>query len=110
MPPVKPEPVGADQLYCVPAGTSPLTPSVGVTTKATPPQVVVLIGVIAAVGLIVSVTVKLLPIHDPDTADTVYLAVCGALVGFSNVPAILLRLVPDNPPVNPPVTTGTGHV
>ena len=57
-PPVKPVPVGADQLYKVPLGTTPLVTSVGVTVKATPLHVVVLIGVMIACGLILTVTVN----------------------------------------------------
>jgi hypothetical protein len=57
-PPVKPVPVGAVQVYKVPAGTTPLVPSVGVTLKSTPLHVVVLIGVMMPTGLIVTVTVN----------------------------------------------------
>ena len=58
-PPVTP---GTDQLYVVPTGTIPFTPSVGVTVNNTPLQLTVLIAVITAVGLSVTVKVKLLPI------------------------------------------------
>ena len=63
-PPVKP-PVttGTDHVYKVPAGTIPLVPLVGVTLKATPLQLTVVIAVITAVGLIV--TVKVNGVADP---------------------------------------------
>ena len=57
-PPVKPAPVGAGQLYNVPVGITPLVTSVGVTVKATPVHVVVLIGVTIACGLMLTVTVN----------------------------------------------------
>ena len=57
-PPVKPAPVGAGQLYKVPVGITPLVTSVGVTVKATPVHVVVLIGVMIACGLMLTVTVN----------------------------------------------------
>ena len=57
-PPVNPVPVGADQLYNVPAGTTPFVTSVGVTVNCTPVQVVVLIGVMIPTGLTVTVTVN----------------------------------------------------
>ena len=60
-PPVKPVPVGAVQVYCVPAGTTPLVTSVGVTVNVTPVHVVVLIGVMIPTGLTVTVTVNAAP-------------------------------------------------
>ncbi len=57
-PPEKPVPVGDVQVYKVPAGTTPLVTSVGVTLKSTPLHVVVLIGVMIPTGLIVTVTVN----------------------------------------------------
>ncbi len=66
-PPVNPVPVGVDQVYNVPAGTTPFVTSVGVTLNITPLQVVVLIGLIMPTGLIVTVTVNV----DPDPQLTV---------------------------------------
>ena len=60
-PPVKPAPVGADHENKVPAGTTPLVTSVGVTVNSTPVQVVVLIGVIIPIGLTVTVNVNGVP-------------------------------------------------
>ena len=57
-PPVKPEPVGVDQLYNVPAGMIPFTPLVGVTLKLTPLQVMVVIVFTDAAGVMVTVTVN----------------------------------------------------
>ena len=73
MPPVTP---GTPQLYVVPDGITPLVPFVGVTLKNTPLQVVVLIGVILAYGLILTVTVNVAPVQVPDNGVTVYVAVC----------------------------------
>ena len=61
-PPVIPVPVGALQVKVVPAGIIPFVPSVGVTLKNTPLQVVVLIAVTAALGLILTVTVNVAPV------------------------------------------------
>ena len=57
-PPVNPVPVGVDQVYRVPAGTTPLVTSVGVTVNSIPLHVVVLIGLMIPTGLIVTVTVN----------------------------------------------------
>ena len=70
-PPVKPDPVGDDQVYKVPAGTIPLTPFVGVTLNNKPLHIVVLIGVIVAKGLIVTVTVNAVPVQFPDSGVTI---------------------------------------
>ena len=43
----------------------------GVAVKAVPPQIVLLIAVMAGVGLIVTVTVKVAPIQLPDKGVTV---------------------------------------
>ena len=106
-PPVKPLPVGAVHVYVVPAGTIPLVPFTGLTVNNTPPQLVVLIGVITAVGLIVTVNVNdaFVP-HKVDVGVTVYVAVCCVFVGFVNVPVIVDAPLPVPPPVNPPVTLG----
>ena len=105
-PPVKPLPVGAVHVYVVPAGTIPLVPFTGLTVNNTPPQLVVLIGVITAVGFTVTVTVNVGPVQLPDTGVTVYVAVCVVFVGFVNKPLILTAVVPLTPPVIPPVTPG----
>ena len=71
-PPVNPPvTLGALQLYNVPAGTIPLVRFVGLTVKATPLQLTVLIAVITAVGLIVTVTVKTAPVQVPVIGVTV---------------------------------------
>ena len=62
---------GVLQLYKVPAGTTPSVPLVGVNVNNTPLQVIVVIAVTLAVGLIVTVTAKLAPVHVPDTGVTV---------------------------------------
>ena len=61
-PPEKPEPVGSAQANFVPPGTIPFIPSVGVTVKVNHAQIVVLIGLIAATGFTVTVSVKLAPL------------------------------------------------
>ena len=68
MPPVT---LGADQLYNVPAGTIPSVRLVGVTLKRIPLHEVVVIVVTLATGLIVTVTVKLDPVHTPDNGLTI---------------------------------------
>ena len=109
-PPVKPVPVGVDQVYVVAAGTIPLVTLVGVIAKITPLQVVVLIGVMDATGLIFIVTLNTVPIQLPEVGVSKYVAVTVELVVLFNSPLILL--VPtacDNPPVKPePV--GAVHV
>ena len=69
-PPVKPVPVGTDQLYVVPAGTMPLVPLDGVVLNTVPVHTVVLILVIAATGFIFTVTVNDAPAQLPDTGLT----------------------------------------
>jgi len=69
-PPVKPVPVGVDQLYVVPAGTVPFVPLDGVVLNIDPEHTVVLILVIAATGLIFTVTVNDAPEQLPDTGLT----------------------------------------
>ena len=85
MPPVT---IGADQLYNVPDGTIPLVPSVGVKLNDTPLQVVAVIAEITAVGLMVTDTVKGLPVQEPDTGVTVYVAVTAVLPVLVKVPVI----------------------
>jgi hypothetical protein len=57
-------------------------------------------------GLMVATTVNVEPVHVPLVGVTVYVAVCGMLVGFMSVPLIVDCPVAVAPPVNPPVTTG----
>ena len=61
-PPEKPEPVGKAHVYLVPPGTIPLVPSVGVNVKVNPAQIVVVIGLIAATGFTVTVSVNVAPL------------------------------------------------
>ena len=110
-PPVKPVPVGADQLYKVPLGTTPLVTSVGVTVKATPLHVVVLIGVTIACGLMLTVTVN--DVAGPQSevlGIIVYVAVCAVLVGLNRLPVITDTAVALAPPVSPPVTDGVDQL
>ena len=58
---------GDDQLYVVPAGTIPLLTSVGVTVKADPLHVTVLIAVTVALGLRLTVTLNTEPKQLPVT-------------------------------------------
>ena len=58
-------------------------------------------------GLIVATTVNVGPVQLPLVGVTVYVAVCGMLVGFVSVPLILGCKLAVAPPVNPPVTTGS---
>ena len=63
--------VGADQEYVVPAGNVQFTPLVGVTVINTPLQVVAVIGVVSALGLMVIVVVKAAPTQEPEVGVTV---------------------------------------
>jgi len=67
--------VGADQLYVVPAGTTPFVVFTGVELKATPLQTVLVIAVIAGDGFTVTVRVNGVPAHVPTVGVTVYVAV-----------------------------------
>ena len=87
---MKPVPVGAVHVYNVPVGTIPFRPSVGDTLKVSPLQIVVLIVVITAVGLIVIVIVNVAPVHAPDNGVTIYTAVCVVFNGFVKVPLIVV--------------------
>ena len=51
----------------MPDGTIPLFILTGITVNNTPLQLTVVIAVTLAVGLIVTVTAKLAPVHVPDT-------------------------------------------
>ena len=51
-------------------------------------------------------TVNVGPVQLPLVGVTVYVAVCGTLVGFVSVPLMLDCKLAVAPPVNPPVTTG----
>ena len=109
-PPVNPLPVGALHVYVVPAGTIPFVPFTGLTVNNTPPHPVVLIGVITAVGLIVTVTVNVaFTPHDVEVGVTVYVAVCTVFVGFVKLPVIPDAPLPVPPPVILPVTLGALH-
>lgn len=75
-PPVKPEPEGADQLYVVPAGTKVEGgASTGVTEKDPPLQIVAVWLGMSGFGLMVTVAVKLDPVHVPEVGVTVKRAV-----------------------------------
>ena len=62
------------------------------------------------VGLTVTVTVNVAPVHPPEVGVTVYVAVCTKLVGFVRVLLMFTAFVPIAPPVIPPVTAGNGQV
>ena len=71
-PPVTPPvTIGADQLYVVPAGTTPFTPLVGVTVNNTPLHVTVVIAVITAAGFSVTVNWNDAPAQPFDNGVTV---------------------------------------
>ncbi len=73
----------------------------------TPLHVVALIGVTAAFGLIVTVTVNVDPVPQLTVVGvTIYVAVCELLVPFAKLPVILAAPLPLAPPVIPPVTLG----
>lgn len=100
-PPLKPDPDGADQLNVVPAGITPLIPFVGGAVKVTPPQLVAVISVTAATGLIVTTSVKVFPFPQSAVIGvTIYVAVMAILDVCDNVPEIFVP-VPLTPPVKP---------
>ena len=70
-PPVKPIPVGNDQLYKVPAGTIPFVTFVGDTVNNVPLQVVLVNALMVAIGLMVTVNVNAAPEQVPDKGVTV---------------------------------------
>ena len=103
--------IGADQLYVVPNGTIPLIPLVGEARNAVPLHVVVVIALIVAPGLIVTVNWNDAPApHDAVLGVIVYVALCGVLVAFINVPVILAALLPDAPPLTPVVVIGADQL
>ena len=109
-PPVKPVPVGNNQLYVVPVGTVPFIPFTGAIVKLVPLQVVSDIGLMTPTGFTVTVTVNGVPVQLPEVGVTVYVAICAALVGFTNVWLIELTPVAVTPPVIPPVTDGVDQL
>ena len=70
-PVIPPVTAGADQLYVVPVGTTPLVLLTGVTVKAEPEQTNEVIAVIDGVGFTVTVTVNALPVQVPEVGVTV---------------------------------------
>ena len=83
-PPVKlPVTVGALQAYVVPVGTISPPALLGVTVNPVPLQVLAVLFAIVAIGLTVTVTVKLAPTQlpaSPLVGVTVYTTVCAALL------------------------------
>ena len=71
-PPVSPPvTIGTDQLYVVPAGTTPLVPLTGVVVNSIPLHVVADIELIVAFGLTVTVNWKVAPVQLPVNGVTV---------------------------------------
>jgi hypothetical protein len=60
-------------------------------------------------GFMVTATVNVDPVHEPDVGVTVYVAVCVPVVEFVRLPVILVWLVPAAPPLMLPVTDGAAH-
>jgi hypothetical protein len=106
-PVIPPVTLGALQLYNVPAGTMPFVPFTGVSVNNAPSQLTPVIALILAVGLTVTVNVKL-PFTPQLTVVgvIVYVAVCVVFVGLVNVPVIIDAPLPVPPPVILPVTDG----
>lgn len=103
VPPVIPAPVGADHVYCVPAGTIPLVISTGVIANAIPLQVTAVNAFTVAFGLIATVSVK--DAAAPQftvTGVTMYVAVCTVLVVLISVPVTdATGVICDTPPTKP---------
>jgi len=94
-PPVKPPvTLGALHAYVVPAGTIPFVIFDGLSVNNTPLQLIVLIAVITAVGLIVTVTVNTAPVQLPLVGVTVYVAVKAIFVVFVKSPIIVFTPTP----------------
>jgi hypothetical protein len=92
-----------------------LVTSTGVTVKLTPLHTAAVIGVIAGLGLTVTVNMNDIPVQPPSAAGEagviVYVAVCGELVVLVSVPVILVGLPAlPAPPVIPPVTAGAAQL
>ncbi len=84
---------------------------VGVALKANPPQILVLIGVTPATGLMVTVYVNVVPAPQLTLVGvTIYVAVCAVLVGLVKLPVNIDAPLTVNPPVNPPVTLGADQL
>ena len=69
-PVILPVTLGTLHPYVVPAGTIPFVPFTGVTLKNTPPQVMPVIALITADGLIVTVIANVVPTQLPDVGVT----------------------------------------
>ena len=74
--------------------------------NGTPLQLTVVRLPITAVGLIVTVTVKVVPTQIPVNGVTIYVAVCVVFNGFVNIPLMFVCAVSLNPPAKPPNTLG----
>lgn len=70
-PPAKPDPVGAAQLYVVPAGTMPSVTLAGMSVKLSPLHIMAFMVFITGAGFTVTVTVKAGPVQLPDKGVTV---------------------------------------
>ena len=70
-PVIPPVTIGADQLYVVPAGTTPLVPLTGVIVNKAPLQLTRLIAVSEATGLTVKVNWNDAPAQPPEIGVTV---------------------------------------
>ena len=66
-----------------------MLPFTGVRLNNIPLQVMVVISLIVAVGLMLIVTLKLLPVQFPEIGVTIYVAVLVAFVVFIKVPEIV---------------------
>lgn len=87
-------------------------PLVGDIVNTSPLQTDGLMLLIAGAGFTVTVTVNGLPAQEPAVPEvgvTVYVAVCGTLVGFESISVMEDCPVWEVPPVIPPVTTGAGQ-
>ena len=75
--------------------------------KISPPQMIVAVSLICAIGLTVTVNVNTSPAHPVgDSGVITYVAVCTVLVGLVSVPVMILTPLADDPPVTPLVTVG----
>jgi hypothetical protein len=95
-------------------GTTFPLPFINASVNALPLHTVSTVSLIDGVGFTVIEIVKGAPLQDPNvgsvTGVTVYVAVWFEFVLLTRLPVIEVWLVPDAPPVIPPVTGGAGQL
>ena len=112
-PPLKSEPLGAFHAYLTFDGTTPFTPSCGVTINGAPLHTVVLIALITGFGSTVTTTLNAAPVQYTVAGITEYVTLYDELVGLDIGPPNMFELpvVCDWPPdIDPLPYDGWPHV